>query len=630
MRKHNRISPTRRLLAGLLTVCLAAALSPLTALADAMAMSMPAPTDVWLTQEGTSFFVQWTTHQDEAVRVGDPDDGYAAGYVMELYRKSDNTCVYQTQPTLYNSRWDYTEQLDLSDIFKDQSTDQYYARVQNIDMLYGTKTDTVSDWSNDSNTLNVVAGQATNLPVPTDVKIVEENGKLYVEWNSHRDTFVPSGDDDASYDIYYNFELYRVSEDSPRYSIGGTNEAYLNATDPVRFSLDSYFNDDLPEELKTGGYYCRVQNVEMKDYHRTGRCSDWSNYSAALWLGEDQSAVNTIDIHSASLYYLAGETPKATAWGDDFKYTIVYERWEEMEKQADGTLEPVAFWYSDESQYRPNTPRITTFQAGKTYMYSLFLETKYGYVFPNDVKMELNGQQPKYAMLIVGNNGTTCFADVLYSFVPEEPIPVKTIDIIEINNVTTSFHVGDAPRFTGVVADDAPYSIDHEGWETDGSGWTSSDYWNSRYGDEEGSWGKPLTAFEAGKTYTYRVCFGLSANGYRNRYQFDPEKTKLKINGQLISFSDPDQVSIDEDGESAWFSAALTMTPSSAMIAGDVDGSGTVQAADALLALKAATGSITLSAAQQTCADVDGQPGVTVIDALMILETAAGKITLTA
>ena len=102
MRKRNRISPTRRLLAGLLTVCLAAALSPLTALADAMAMSMPAPTDVWLTQEGTSFFVKWTTHQDEAVRVGDPDDGYAAGYVMELYRKSDNTCVYQTQPTLYN------------------------------------------------------------------------------------------------------------------------------------------------------------------------------------------------------------------------------------------------------------------------------------------------------------------------------------------------------------------------------------------------------------------------------------------------------------------------------------------------------------------------------------------------
>lgn len=126
------------------------------------------------------------------------------------------------------------------------------------------------------------------------------------------------------------------------------------------------------------------------------------------------------------------------------------------------------------------------------------------------------------------------------------------------------------------------------------------------------------------------MCFGLSANGYRNRYQFDPEKTKLKINGQLISFSDPNQVSIDEDGESAWFSAALTMTPSNAMIAGDVDGSGTVQAADALLALKAATGCITLSVAQQTCADVDGQPGVTVIDALMILETAAGKITLTA
>ena len=61
---------------------------------------------------------------------------------------------------------------------------------------------------------------------------------------------------------------------------------------------------------------------------------------------------------------------------------------------------------------------------------------------------------------------------------------------------------------------------------------------------------------------------------------------------------------------------------------GDVDGDGTVAAADALIALQAANGAITLTADQALAANVDGQAGVSVIDALMILHAAAGKITL--
>ena len=58
---------------------------------------------------------------------------------------------------------------------------------------------------------------------------------------------------------------------------------------------------------------------------------------------------------------------------------------------------------------------------------------------------------------------------------------------------------------------------------------------------------------------------------------------------------------------------------------GDLDGDGKIQAADALTALKAATGSVELTADQAVRANVDGKDGVTAVDALQILHRAAGK-----
>lgn len=60
---------------------------------------------------------------------------------------------------------------------------------------------------------------------------------------------------------------------------------------------------------------------------------------------------------------------------------------------------------------------------------------------------------------------------------------------------------------------------------------------------------------------------------------------------------------------------------------GDLDGKAGVTASDALLALQAATGKVTLDDRQKAAADVDGQDGVTAADALLILQHATGKIT---
>ena len=48
-------------------------------------------------------------------------------------------------------------------------------------------------------------------------------------------------------------------------------------------------------------------------------------------------------------------------------------------------------------------------------------------------------------------------------------------------------------------------------------------------------------------------------------YKFDKEKTKLKINGEIINFNNPNDIEIDSDtGETAWFSHVNSITVSKA------------------------------------------------------------------
>ncbi|MGI6265139.1 MAG: glycosyl hydrolase 2 galactose-binding domain-containing protein [Acutalibacteraceae bacterium] len=88
------------------------------------------------------------------------------------------------------------------------------------------------------------------------------------------------------------------------------------------------------------------------------------------------------------------------------------------------------------------------------------------------------------------------------------------------------------------------------------------------------------------------------------------------------------QTALSVEGFNIVPAAIDTPAPHAAAIKGDVDGDKTVSAADALLALQAATGKIALTAAQEAAADVDDAPGVSAADALMILQAATGKITL--
>ena len=271
---------------------------------------------------------------------------------------------------------------------------------------------------------------------------------------------------------------------------------------------------------------------------------------------QQTSAITSVDIENVKLDYQPGSAPQASAkrGGADQGYDISYECWEKREKDANDTLNTVGYWYSDESNYSDGDVRFSTFEKGGRYRYSVKLQAKDGYTFDssltNGENVTLNGASlPSGSWVMVMDDGKTCLIQYETELRPGQA--VEKIDF----NARINFNAGDKPSFMTSAVN--PFiDLDHERWDAnDGSGYgiTSSDYWNERYN------GKLITEFEAGKSYTYGVYFKISDLGMEEGYRFD-KNTKLYINGKEITLT-PDQIDVDDNGETIWFSNVLTMTP---------------------------------------------------------------------
>ena len=266
------------------------------------------------------------------------------------------------------------------------------------------------------------------------------------------------------------------------------------------------------------------------------------------------------------LNYQPGDTPQATArrtGANQDKYDIRYECWEKREKDDDDTISTVAYWYSDESSYSNGDSRFNTFEKGGRYKYSVRLKAKDGYIFDSNLSDEnvtLNGKSLPFGSWVnVLDDGKTCL--IIYG---TDTRPGQTVEAIRLDAVT-NFDAGDKPRFSNGVTDPI-VDTDHQRWDAnDGRGYgiTSSDYWNERYN------GKLITEFEAGKSYTYGVYFKISDLGMEEGYRFD-KNTKLYINGKEITLTS-DQISVDDSGETIWFSNVLTMTPAPKVLLQKID-----------------------------------------------------------
>ena len=277
---------------------------------------------------------------------------------------------------------------------------------------------------------------------------------------------------------------------------------------------------------------------------------------------KQNSTLTAVDVENVKLDYQPGNAPQVSAkkaGTNQDKYDILFECWEKQEKDANDTMNTVGYWYSDESCYSDGDVRFSTFEKGGRYSYYVKLQAKDGYTFDSNLtnkeNVTLNGASlPSFAWVMVMDDGKTCL--IKYGTLLRPGQAVEKIDF----NARINFIAGDKPSFMTSAVD--PFiDLDHERWDAnDGSGYgiTSSDYWNERYN------GKLITEFEAGKSYTYGVYFKISDLGMEEGYRFD-KNTKLYINGEEITLT-PDQISIDDSGETIWFSNVLTMTPTTVKV----------------------------------------------------------------
>ena len=273
------------------------------------------------------------------------------------------------------------------------------------------------------------------------------------------------------------------------------------------------------------------------------------------------TVITSAAVENVKLDYKDGEAPRTTATAavaDRDKYDILYECWGKLEKTDEYTTKPVAYWYSDEDYCPSGYADLTSFNKDGKYKYSVRLEAKDGYIFSDSISADditLNGKSlPEGSFVMTLDDNRTCV--VTYGMNMRPGQAVEKIDFIARIN----FDAGDKPSFMTSAVD--PFiDLDHERWDAnDGSGYgiTSSDYWNKRYN------GKLITEFEAGKSYTYGVYFKISDLGMEEGYRFD-KNTKLYINGEEITLT-PDQINVDDNGETIWFSNVLTMTPTTVKV----------------------------------------------------------------
>ncbi len=190
----------------------------------------------------------------------------------------------------------------------------------------------------------------------------------------------------------------------------------------------------------------------------------------------------------------------------------------------------------------------------------------------------------------------------IYDEGTEPPEPV-IIDEIEINDFEIPVY-GANPDFDFTVPEGAHYFIEDVGWTV--------------YDPETGDTAMaPEDVFDNPNATYYAVII----LGCEEGYDF-PDEAIVMINGEtaLVDFS------FGYEGEYYIATVDFTVEEPVIGILGDVDLNGTVEVADAILALRYAMGLVELTDEQLAQMDVDGNGEYNLIDATLILRYAMGLI----
>ena len=184
------------------------------------------------------------------------------------------------------------------------------------------------------------------------------------------------------------------------------------------------------------------------------------------------------------------------------------------------------YYTSNESKnafLETNSLLFTEFTKGKTYTYSVTLKPKDSkHAFPKDMTQIAFTFDGKSVPLTSANatlaNGYLMVDHLATYTIPDE----NTITNLVVEDATLTLVDGQAPKFTGHAPADADYELYQEGWEEVETG----KYTCNRYTTG-------LTAFEAGKTYSYCLYFLMKSTG--KVFSPDAKDVTLTINGKQIS-----------------------------------------------------------------------------------------------
>lgn len=269
-------------------------------------------------------------------------------------------------------------------------------------------------------------------------------------------------------------DVIKSTDVTPRAPIAGGEYWYsivLTAKDGYVFSEDF---SDANHNIKEGSGVTFTLGGELYD-GRFALSADRKTLTAWEFMDPvtakqgTPAVIDTVNIQNVMFSYNAGDTPKATATKGDpnaANYEIEYEYWEQMETNASGEAVPVAFWYSDESRNNAlaQDKRITAFEEGKSYMYSISLKAKDGYAFADNCTMTINDAAINATNITKSQNGLFVFAvkTIKPSNTTPTPEPTPDYKIIEGANSawsqngdgTLTFRAnGEFTKFTGVKVD---------------------------------------------------------------------------------------------------------------------------------------------------------------------------------